>query len=324
MPPLILALSGGGFRGYFTALVLARLEKLLGAPCHKVFSLIAGTSIGGIIAIGLAFGIAAETIAAIIEEFGPAIFPRRRFKNARRLLGPPYSPEPIVEALRRILPRYVNRPLGEALQNVMVIAVSPATARMEVLSSWDGHRTGMIAVKDAALATSAAPTYFPAHQVELGADRIELVDGGIAANAPDAVAIHQAVTELAFPDDRIVLLSIGTCAAAEGAAVSGQPSRAGLIGAVTDLGGRGIVNLMMAVQEQRGVTEGAARLGQRRYLRVDASPSMDQARFLELDDASVTSVRTLQALADRAYDQLSGQDHDVWRLLHARAQAVRP
>ena len=63
-PPLILALTGGGFRGYFTALVLARVEELLGAPCHRVFNLIAGTSIGGIIALGLAFGIPARTHCA--------------------------------------------------------------------------------------------------------------------------------------------------------------------------------------------------------------------------------------------------------------------
>jgi len=50
-PPLILSLSGGGFRGYFTALVLARLEEMLESPCYRIFNLIAGTSIGGIIAI---------------------------------------------------------------------------------------------------------------------------------------------------------------------------------------------------------------------------------------------------------------------------------
>src|ERR1043166_7270522 len=53
-PPLILALTGGGFRGYFTAMVLARIEQSIGVRCCQVFNLIAGTSIGGIIALVLA------------------------------------------------------------------------------------------------------------------------------------------------------------------------------------------------------------------------------------------------------------------------------
>jgi patatin-like phospholipase/acyl hydrolase len=83
-PPLVLALSGGGFRGYFTALVLAKLEEQLGRPCYKIFNLIAGTSIGGIIAVGLAFGIPARRIAEIIAKSGPAIFPPNRRRSSRR------------------------------------------------------------------------------------------------------------------------------------------------------------------------------------------------------------------------------------------------
>src|SRR5437016_14300495 len=90
-PPLVLALTGGGFQGYFTALVLAHLEETLGSPCCRIFNLIAGTSIGGIIAVGLAFGIPARRIADVIAESGPSIFPPLRFKRARRVFGPPYS-----------------------------------------------------------------------------------------------------------------------------------------------------------------------------------------------------------------------------------------
>ncbi len=323
-PPLILALTGGGFRGYFTALVLAEIEKLIGAPCCRVFNLIAGTSIGGIIAIGLAFGIPARTIADRIAERGPSIFPPLRLKRARRLLGPPYASEPIEQVLRGLLGKRVDGPLGAAPQNVMVVTASPGTAKMEVLSSWDAHRTAAISVQDAALATAAAPTYFPARRVQLGKTGIDLLDGGIAANAPDAVAIHQAVRDLAFPEQQIVLLSIGTCATVEGAAGGRHPARAGLFGALTSLGGRGIVNLMMAIQEERGTSEAAVRLGQDRYLRIDRSPSSEDAEFLALDNASERTRRILGTLADAAHEeQLSKQDHNVWRLLRARAQAVR-
>jgi uncharacterized protein len=50
----ILALDGGGVRGSFTAAVLATLEKLLGVSVINHFDMIAGTSTGGILALGLA------------------------------------------------------------------------------------------------------------------------------------------------------------------------------------------------------------------------------------------------------------------------------
>ena len=321
-PPLILALTGGGIRGYFTALVLARIEKQTGLPCHKVFNLIAGTSIGGIIALGLAFGVPAQTIANTIDEFGLTIFPAYRFKKLRRLFGPPYSAEPIRNALLRLLPKNADDAIAKARQHVMVIAASLGTNKMEVLASWDRQRTAATSVIDAALATSAAPTYFPAHRIQLGSSDIDLIDGGIAANAPDSIAIFRGAADLQFPEERIALLSIGTCGRIEGGVSGVQPSRAGLIGAVLGLGGRGIVSLMMAVQEERGISEGAARLGQDRYLRIDRTPSNLQAKLLDLDNASLASRRTMEMLADAAYqDLLAKQGHNVWQLVAARAQA---
>ena len=60
MPFQILALSGGGYRGLFTSTVLARLEQQAQRPIGDCFDLIAGTSIGGVIALGLALGKSAE------------------------------------------------------------------------------------------------------------------------------------------------------------------------------------------------------------------------------------------------------------------------
>ncbi len=50
----ILALSGGGYRGLYTATILAELERELGGPIARHFDLIAGTSIGGILALAIA------------------------------------------------------------------------------------------------------------------------------------------------------------------------------------------------------------------------------------------------------------------------------
>ena len=74
-PPFrILSLDGGGIRGVFPAAFLAKLEEHLNAPIGSYFDLIAGTSTGGIIAIGLGLGLSAKDILKLYEEQGPAIF----------------------------------------------------------------------------------------------------------------------------------------------------------------------------------------------------------------------------------------------------------
>src|ERR1700680_4208414 len=70
----ILSLDGGGIRGVFPAAFLARLEEHLEYPIGRYFDLIAGTSTGGIIAIGLGLGLSAGDILKLYVEQGPAIF----------------------------------------------------------------------------------------------------------------------------------------------------------------------------------------------------------------------------------------------------------
>ena len=76
MPFQILALSGGGYRGLFTSTVLARLEQQAQRPIGDCFDLIAGTSIGGVIALGLALGKSAESIKKMFLDHGEEIFTR--------------------------------------------------------------------------------------------------------------------------------------------------------------------------------------------------------------------------------------------------------
>src|SRR3546814_18109368 len=54
----ILSLDGGGIKGIYSAQFLARCEQELttGKPLASYFDMIAGTSTGGIIALGLALG----------------------------------------------------------------------------------------------------------------------------------------------------------------------------------------------------------------------------------------------------------------------------
>lgn len=66
----ILALSGGGYRGLYTATILAELERELGGPIARHFDLIAGTSIGGILALALANEIPAQKLVEMFVSKG--------------------------------------------------------------------------------------------------------------------------------------------------------------------------------------------------------------------------------------------------------------
>ena len=70
----ILSIDGGGIKGTQPAAFLAQLEEDLDQPIGRYFDLIAGTSTGGILAIGLAMGISAKSLLTLYETRGPTIF----------------------------------------------------------------------------------------------------------------------------------------------------------------------------------------------------------------------------------------------------------
>lgn len=73
----ILSIDGGGVRGMFAAAFLAKIEELTGKRIIEHFDLIAGTSTGGIIAIGLGLGVSPREIACLYRERADTIFPGR-------------------------------------------------------------------------------------------------------------------------------------------------------------------------------------------------------------------------------------------------------
>jgi len=75
----ILAIDGGGVKGLYSAAFIATMEDRFGIQTRTCFDLIAGTSTGGILALGLASGIPARKIVAFYKDWGPKIFPPKLF-----------------------------------------------------------------------------------------------------------------------------------------------------------------------------------------------------------------------------------------------------
>ena len=212
----ILALDGGGILGTFPAAFLAGIEKQLGQPIGDYFDLICGTSTGGIIAIGLGLGLSASDLLALYENSGAAIFgqnyhPIKNFalnqlRGARWLIRRKYSSDALHDTLVATLG---DKKLGEAKRRLVIPAWSPVAQRVYIYKTAHHERFttdyNSLAV-DAALATSAAPTFFQQH---ITMDDVGLIDGGIWANNPIAVAVTEAIGVLKWPADNLHVLSIG-------------------------------------------------------------------------------------------------------------------
>lgn len=221
----ILAIDGGGIRGLIPAMLLSRLEELLaarpGAPTlADSFDLMAGTSTGGLIALGLTApgtdGRPAMNAAQMVQmysgEEGRKIFARPKLRTlpllggAIDLFAPKHSLEPLREVLAA---RFGTARLGEALTEVIVTAYDMNGRGPRFFKRWR-EQDGQVPVVDAALATAAAPTYFPSH----GLGDEALVDGGIFASNPSIAAIVEALKRTEDPvglrSGDLLVVSLGT------------------------------------------------------------------------------------------------------------------
>ena len=205
----ILSLDGGGIKGIFSAAILAAFEEDLGIRVVDHFDLIAGTSTGGIIAIGLGLGLSPRQIVQFYMTHGPSIFPGS--SGRRRCLSHwfrrKYSAGPLEAALVEC---FGNRLFGESNKRLVIPAYNLGeddvyifrTPHHETLS-----RDLKVPAWKVARATSAAPTVFPSFR---GIDGQRLIDGGVWANNPAMAALVESFTTLNIPLERTRILSIGT------------------------------------------------------------------------------------------------------------------
>lgn len=205
----ILALDGGGAKALFTAHILARLEEDLGVTISDSFDLIAGTSAGGIIALALGAGLTPREIVSHYEELVAEVFPsakRNVWQRTRQLTKPIYNSDVLHFALTKVLG---ERSLGESKKRLIIPSWDVQRSAVHIFKT--PHHTRLrrdwrIPMVDIAMATSAAPLYFPAASV----DGHRLIDGGIWANNPSVVAIAEAVSMLGIPLESIKVLNVGT------------------------------------------------------------------------------------------------------------------
>ncbi len=287
----ILALEGGGTRGIYTAQLLAKIEQAFGTHIRTCFDLIVGTSTGAIIAGAAVSDIPMTDIVELFETETPYIFRRRWYRIP--LFLSKYPNQKLAQVIAKHLPA---TPLSEIATPLMVTSSEIAKSEVYIFRSDYGcgdsepAPTGKdVNLRDAILASCAAPTFFAPKSV----DNFLLADGGLWANNPSTVAFTEALSVFGKEAQEIRMLSVGT-----GHSVNMYRNRRGW-GFITGWGGAKLTSYVMTLQSQASARTTKLLLKEN-YLRIN--PEID---FWELD--TLTQLDNLKSLADRDFERYAAE-----------------
>lgn len=211
-PFRILSIDGGGICGILPAAVLAELERrfLNGRSVADHFDMIAGTSTGGIIALGLSHGLTACNVLDFYMERGDKVFPNpvpqiRLWRWLRRVRRTGYDSGPLEQELLRI---FGDTPFGDARTRLCIPSFEGFHGEPWIFKTPhhpDYRKDRVERMVKVALATSAAPTYFRA----VANNGYVMVDGGLWANNPIMNAIVDALACFNLRRTHVHVLSLG-------------------------------------------------------------------------------------------------------------------
>ncbi len=231
----ILSIDGGGIRGILPGQILVSLEEKLkkldnnpNAAIADYFDMIAGTSTGGILACMYLCPsesdktrprFSAQKAVELYLDRGDEIFDVSFWQKLKSLGGisdEKYSEDELVEALED----YIGEiKLNELLKPCLITSYDIKRRKGHFFRSHKAKTDPAynFYVKDAARATSAAPTYFEAARVKADDNQVyPLIDGGVFVNNPTLCAYSEA-RNLKFDNNRnkpkaaeMMILSLGT------------------------------------------------------------------------------------------------------------------
>ncbi len=208
----VLSVDGGGIRGVLPAALLRALEEKTHLACAEMFDLIAGTSTGGIIAVGLSHGLLAAQLSDLYTHQGGAIFTKTLFDEIEHLgggIGPIYSAATLEGILRELL---ADTRLSD-IKGVEILVPAYCTSIPDghYFKSWKARADSAddFLLRDVARATSAAPIYFPPAKIaNVAGASFVMVDGGVFDNNPSDAAAAEAIQ--LWPGEEIMVVSLGT------------------------------------------------------------------------------------------------------------------
>jgi patatin-like phospholipase/acyl hydrolase len=215
----ILSLDGGGIRGIITIILMQRLMAEVGLEDWlDQVDLLAGTSTGGLLSLGIAKGKDTSVMRSLYENEGEQIFADSWIDDLVDLgtvIGAEYDNVNLERELKKI---FADDRLGDLERAVLITTFDLDNEHPDKdQRTWkpklfhnletipgESNDADVLAYK-VALYTSAAPTYFPAVD--------GYIDGGVYANNPSMCALAQTQDRRNLenpPLNEVVLLSLGT------------------------------------------------------------------------------------------------------------------
>jgi uncharacterized protein len=216
----VLSIDGGGIRGVIPATILAEIENRTHARIAELFDLVAGSSTGGILALGLVKPsahdedtpqYAADELVELYAKEGKRIFDRslwHHFVALDNLLDEKYEANGLEEVLKEY---FGDVPLSKAVTETLVTSYELETREPWFFARHKARsKPGFdFPMRFVARATSAAPTYFEPEKLTVTKPPGGLVDGGVFANNPAMCAYVE--TKQLHPDvDEVLVVSLGT------------------------------------------------------------------------------------------------------------------
>jgi hypothetical protein len=326
----ILTIDGGGIRGIFPAKFLATMEDRLTElknPKTKIyehFDLISGTSTGGIIAIALALGISAKEIHDLYLNKAGDIFGKKRWWFQRWTYWSKFKAGPLEANVRETFrnhfqgtdPRLIDCKVAVCVPIFDLLQGKPSVLKSKYHPKFirDYH----IPAYQAAMATSAAPTFFdPFSDVYQKIDSNGLepfankVDGGIFANNPTLLALIEAQKAFGQKLKNIRILSVGT-----GSRKYSDANTQKKWGPLYwfNLRRRRIIDLFMQGQSQHTdnlislLHKGIDRAEDENFKYMRINTALDSGFDLKLDETDPTKLR---ALSERAAVEFQNHGNQV-------------
>jgi uncharacterized protein len=253
----ILSCDGGGVKGYLTTRMVADLQS----ECQIMDSvdMLAGTSTGSIIALGLAEGISPEDLVTFYSD-----------KNIMEMVFSPYTislksedvtidvknestvnqhlqfmkdnKENILKML--LYPKYFSYTRREAIAEYLKDIQITELARKVVVTTFQINKdsgdssfrwcpvvfhnlpdTSLkngqndVSIIDAAMCSSAAPIYFPPYQI----GNNQYIDGGVYANNPSALAIAALINSSQLGNSNLVFSDVYMLSLGTGMSIKNFP-----------------------------------------------------------------------------------------------------
>lgn len=282
----ILALDGGGTRGIYTAQLLAKVEQELGVQIRDCFDLIVGTSTGAIVAGAAVSKISMDEIVQLFDQEAPEIFKKKWYRN--QLFFSKYSQNTLAEVIARHIPSIL---LSDVETPVLLTCSEITTSDLHVFRSYKSNQSNSnkhnldISLRDAVVASCAAPTFFSPKKVK----ELYLADGGLWANNPSLAALTEAKTHFEKDISQVKILSIGT-----GHSVSMYKEKSKW-GFLSGWGGTKLISYVMALQSQTSAFL-TQQILDTNYLRIN--PVID---FWDID--TIKHLDQLKRLAERDFTE---------------------